>query len=130
MRILRLIVHSLLAIVLISTTGGVPVVLHYCSGQVKSVQVFAITASCNNEDCDDTSDNDGCCHDNLIINQFTFDATSLPAQEIEHSVCIGILSHCYDVTQYLTITSFQSTSLQVAINHPQRRQSLLCIYRV
>ncbi|MBL7975286.1 MAG: hypothetical protein JNJ85_10260 [Candidatus Kapabacteria bacterium] len=132
MKALRIISHILLAVVLMCTTEGIPIALHYCSGEIESVEVFSFSSTCQGEGCDDTENpDDGCCKNTVEIHQFAYDATVQNIISIDTHVVPDIVPVIFS-EQLLVCSDLQvyTPTNQTGVPLPQRRQSLLCTYRI
>ena len=137
MILLRSILHAILVLLFLVDISGVPVVLHYCCDEVESVRFFATVSSCSDHDEDDCSTDDAssCCHNKVVIQQISFDATSVSPLTLQIYVQkqIGgfIVPPIFSISSVTSLISSAASSCpeRVAPSPPYREQSELCIYR-
>lgn len=132
MKFYRIITHALLAVVLMYSTEGVPIALHYCSGEIESVRVFSFSSACEGDDCDETTNTeDGCCKNTVEIHQFTYDATVQNTITVTTQFLPDIVQlTCINQTEIISAPQIFVPTNQSGLVHPERRQSLLCTYRI
>lgn len=117
----------LLALIYIATTSGIVINTHYCMGEVAGV---ALGAS-NNATCGTCGmENEGCCHDDLLVIKLT-DNHHYTAANFEIPVFESI-SFKQAEQEYLSIPAeVQAGKIR---NHspplPVSRNVLYCVYRI
>ena len=119
-------------IIYLLAMSGVMIHAHYCSGNLESWNVYQKSSGCEDEICDDESeDADGCCKDKLVVSKVVEDQNHTDAFKLKVSdIFFETPGQNYFSSSAVMLTSSQQNSISYQPNAPPGLWENIPLYKL